>query len=94
LNGRTFDLKKQRERVELKLSLDQICTSLNTTRRDEFILQFLKELGINIPEHPTTSYAPLTWDQILEMSRYGVSYGSHTCTHPILTKITPGEALF
>ena len=93
INGRTFDLKKQDRKIALKLSVDQICTNLNTASRDEFIFQFLKELGVNVPEYPTTGYAPLTWNQIREMSKYGVSYGAHTCTHPVLSKIPPAEAM-
>ena len=93
LNGKVFDLRNRRGRAELKLSLDRICTSCTTTEKDEFISQVLKELGVNAPEHATPDYAPLTWDQIVEMFRFGVNYGSHTCTHPILSKISLNEAL-
>jgi peptidoglycan/xylan/chitin deacetylase (PgdA/CDA1 family) len=34
----------------------------------------------------------LTWDQLREMERGGVSVGSHTCTHKILTQISDAEA--
>ena len=27
----------------------------------------------------------LSWDEILEMHRYGITYGAHTLTHPVLT---------
>ena len=93
LNGKVFDLTNRRGRAELKLSLDGICTSCTTAGRDEFISQVLKELGVTAPKHATPDYAPLTWNQIVEMSRFGVSYGSHTCTHPILSKISLNEAL-
>jgi peptidoglycan/xylan/chitin deacetylase (PgdA/CDA1 family) len=29
----------------------------------------------------------MTWDQIKEMKKYGINFGSHTLTHPDLTKI-------
>lgn len=32
-------------------------------------------------------YRLLTWDQVEEMSAYGIEFGSHTCTHPELTKV-------
>lgn len=35
---------------------------------------------------------PLTWEQIKEMSKLGISFGAHTHTHPILTTIPLEEA--
>jgi peptidoglycan/xylan/chitin deacetylase (PgdA/CDA1 family) len=32
-------------------------------------------------------YQLLTWEQVEEMSAYGIEFGSHTCTHPELTKV-------
>lgn len=34
----------------------------------------------------------LSWDQVIEMSESGVSFGSHTLTHPWLTQVTLEEA--
>lgn len=35
----------------------------------------------------------LTWDQVREMSRSGIiEFGSHTVTHPILTRVDPAQA--
>lgn len=93
LNGNFFDLTYPLGRSKLKLSLDKICTRSTTTERDAFIDQFLKELKVEVPKYPTPDYAPLTWNQIIEMSGSGISYGAHTCTHPILSKIAPHEAL-
>lgn len=36
-----------------------------------------------------TWYKLLTWEQVEEMSAYGIEFGSHTCTHPELTNISP-----
>ncbi|MBU1627767.1 polysaccharide deacetylase family protein [bacterium] len=34
----------------------------------------------------------LSWDQINEMHKYGIKFGSHACTHKDLTKISEAEA--
>lgn len=93
LNGKVFDLKNRKGKAEFKLYLDGICTYQTTTKRDEFISQILKELDITVPEHPTEDYTALNWSQIIEMSKFGINFGSHTCTHPILSKIVPNKAL-
>ena len=35
---------------------------------------------------------PLSWDQVTEMHRHGVEFGSHTLTHPMLSAMTLDEA--
>jgi peptidoglycan/xylan/chitin deacetylase (PgdA/CDA1 family) len=37
-------------------------------------------------------YPMLTWEQIQEMHRHGVAFGSHTVTHPRLPELTPLQA--
>ena len=34
---------------------------------------------------------PLNWDQIIEMSENGIEFGSHTTSHPILTKLKDSD---
>ncbi len=34
----------------------------------------------------------LNWDEVAEMSENNISFGSHTATHAILTKLTPAQA--
>jgi len=31
----------------------------------------------------------MNWDQVREMHRAGISFGSHTMTHPVLSRLTP-----
>jgi peptidoglycan/xylan/chitin deacetylase (PgdA/CDA1 family) len=40
----------------------------------------------SIPDLPL-----LSWDEILEMSQNGIDFGSHTCSHPILTGLSQNE---
>jgi peptidoglycan/xylan/chitin deacetylase (PgdA/CDA1 family) len=94
LNGRSFDLTNISGKSRLKLYLDQVCTSVAPIERDELINQVLEELRVKVPERPTPEYAPLTWNQILEMSKHGISFGSHTCSHPILSKLPTQDALY
>ncbi len=56
-----------------------------TQERDNQIGKLTTYLGVQIPESPPEDYLPLSWEQIREMAEHGIAFGSHTCTHPILT---------
>jgi peptidoglycan/xylan/chitin deacetylase (PgdA/CDA1 family) len=92
LNSNSFDLRDHGDRCELKSYLDRICTDCGPAERDIFINHILKELKVSIPAHPTSEYMPLSWTEVREMSNSGITFGSHTCTHPILSKLAPDEA--
>jgi len=40
---------------------------------------------------PAPSPAVLSWDELRELAKEGVTLGSHTRTHPLLTRIPPAE---
>ncbi len=41
------------------------------------------------PQHPM-----LTWDQVRDMHRHGITFGAHTVTHPRLPELPPDQAQF
>lgn len=53
-----------------------------------FIGQLRDALGLTIPEDRRF----LDWDEIEEMSNHNVSFGSHTCSHSVLTNIDAAQA--
>jgi peptidoglycan/xylan/chitin deacetylase (PgdA/CDA1 family) len=93
LAGERFHLVDPRERRRLKHALDEMATRVNPQTRDELISDVLKELRVEVPERPPERYAPLNWEEIRHMSRYGISFGGHTCTHPVLSRISRSECI-
>ena len=55
--------------------------------KDLFVDELSSYLKVEMPDHATNEFLPLTWSQIREMQRNGVQFGSHTCSHPILSSI-------
>jgi peptidoglycan/xylan/chitin deacetylase (PgdA/CDA1 family) len=51
------------------------------------ISQISDSLGVPLPVAPPDEFRPLSWDEVCELDRAGVEIGSHTVTHPILTRI-------
>jgi peptidoglycan/xylan/chitin deacetylase (PgdA/CDA1 family) len=51
------------------------------------ISQISESLGVALPVAPPDEFRPLSWQEVCELDRAGIEIGSHTVTHPILTRI-------
>ncbi len=51
-------------------------------------------LDVSVPLRPTEDYAAMTWDQAAQMDRALVEFGSHTCTHPVLSRCGSEELAY
>lgn len=71
------------------------CLILSNSDKNIFIKELAQDMGVAALDRPTEDYRALSWAQIYDMQRNGISFGSHTCTHPKLTKIeTQDELLY
>ena len=61
--------------------------------RRRMVAQLGSLLEVNLPEFPPEPHAPLTWDEVRRLSRRGVTFGAHTMSHPILTRLESAAAL-
>lgn len=48
-----------------------------------------KKLGVVLSE---TRYRGLTWDEVKEMQQHGITFAAHTCSHPILSRVSTENA--
>ena len=79
LEGGASRLKgAERVNTELKLIPDEA--------KDDAIRQIAASVGVELPDAPPDQFTSLTWDQVREMDSNGIEIGSHTVTHPILTR--------
>jgi peptidoglycan/xylan/chitin deacetylase (PgdA/CDA1 family) len=80
LNGRASRLRvAQLINSQLKLMQDDA--------KEKAIIQLASRLGVDLPDLAPPEFSSLTWEQAREMDSAGIEIGSHTVTHPILTKI-------
>ncbi len=70
--------------------LDRIKLEPNDVRL-AIIESMQRQLGRDEPGDALA--APMTWEQVVEMSDGGMEIGSHTVTHPILTQISPEQLI-
>ena len=82
---RVLDLMDREEGSSMQMRVDALVEGLKAFNEDEIyrFLEALRGLGLVHPEEPLF----LDWDEVMEMSGKGISFGSHTRTHRILTRL-------
>jgi peptidoglycan/xylan/chitin deacetylase (PgdA/CDA1 family) len=61
--------------------------------KDHLIDQIAAQCSVELPARPPGESGPCTWEQLREMESAGIEVGSHTVTHPVLTRVT-GDRLY
>jgi peptidoglycan/xylan/chitin deacetylase (PgdA/CDA1 family) len=77
----------------------QIASSINTMLKDQpdeakerLVDQIAAQCRVALPGEPPADQSSCTWEQLREMAAAGIEIGSHTVTHPILTRV-PADRL-
>jgi peptidoglycan/xylan/chitin deacetylase (PgdA/CDA1 family) len=60
-------------------------------QKNEFLDNLAKLLKVKVPQETTSYFASLSWDQIREMNKNGIDFGSHTQSHCILSRIDKSD---
>ena len=55
--------------------------------KEQAISKISDSLGVALPDAPPDEFRPLSWPEVCELDRAGIEIGSHTVSHPILTRI-------
>ena len=81
----TVRLGDAASRLTAATRLNSAMKELPEAGREEAIARIASALGVAVPGLPPREFSAVTWDEAREMDAGGVSIGSHTVTHPILT---------
>lgn len=63
------------------------CKRLSAEAVSRFVAQLSTVVGVVLPQRRVL----LNWDEVKEMAGHGISFGSHSCSHRILTQIASSE---
>lgn len=86
-HSKTYSLRTLEDKLVTQAQILRFLRSLDEHKRSLWIACLREKLdvadGKNMPE------LMLTWDEVKTMHLDKISFGSHTVTHPILSKISP-----
>jgi len=88
LDGKEFPLNSLSAKRRAYVNIVEYLKGLPTKDRDECVRQIAVALAVA----PENDAGMLTWEQVREMARENVTFGAHTCNHPILTRVPREEA--
>lgn len=85
-----FLLKTEAQRLR---ALNQVTAVLRNVEEEKRLAWTEQILGrLKVHEEGWLSQLMLTWDQIRHMRGRGISFGSHTVTHPVLSQLSEDRA--
>lgn len=70
-------------------ALIENCKAFKPEQIDMFVSSWADTLEVSLP----TERLVINWDEVREMSAAGISFGSHSVSHRILTKLEPREVV-
>lgn len=86
-------LNLQASRLDAWHRVADYCLTLTNHEKLHFMQDLFVRLDVNIPDKPPAQYTPLSWGDIRQMVDSGLEIGSHSISHPILTKLDDDELL-
>jgi len=85
---RRFSLPTLEARLEVAAGIVRLLRRLSDEHRQECCAQIEKQ--VRLPKEELSGRM-LTWEHVREMQQAGIGFGSHTVTHPVMSRLAPSE---
>ncbi|MFP4416737.1 MAG: polysaccharide deacetylase family protein [Chitinispirillaceae bacterium] len=95
LNGVYFRFKLDDyfSRISAWNTIADYCLTVSNPEKFQIIDSVAKVCDVRIPMAPSPEYQALNWNQLRYMAQHDIEVGSHTVTHPILSRVEKAEDL-
>ena len=88
-----FSLETQEKRLNAATAACEIFKRLPNRDRLSALASLPEFLKIDIPPAPPAEDAPLPWEEVRRMAEGMASFGAHTRTHPVLSRVSSEDEL-
>jgi peptidoglycan/xylan/chitin deacetylase (PgdA/CDA1 family) len=86
-NQMRFELDDHSSRVAAADRINAALKLLSEEMKEETIKELASLVDVIIPATPPDDFSAVSWEEVHEMARNKIEFGSHTLTHPILTNV-------
>ena len=87
-----LDFSSSPARVRAVATMVEWVKRVDDARKDTAIMRLSEVTEVEIPHVPPERYAPLTWDTCRRLESAGASFGPHTVSHPVLSRVSDERA--
>jgi peptidoglycan/xylan/chitin deacetylase (PgdA/CDA1 family) len=92
--GSSWPLKSVRQREAAYVGITELLKAMEDERRERHMAELLTDLGGPTRIEADSPLATMNWEEIDQLWKTRlVAFGSHTHTHPILSRCTPAQQL-
>ena len=88
-----FRWHNEQEREWAQTTFTEQCKLVSDAEKWASIAELAEKAGVEIPQSPPPRYAPMSWDDVRRCERMEMTFGPHTVTHPVLSRVTSGQAV-
>jgi peptidoglycan/xylan/chitin deacetylase (PgdA/CDA1 family) len=85
---RTYDLRTFQDRLDGATEVVGYLRTLPDDHRQRWCEEFEAMVPLLAQD---VRGAMMTWEQVRAMQRDGISFGAHTMTHPVVSRLSPGQ---
>jgi peptidoglycan/xylan/chitin deacetylase (PgdA/CDA1 family) len=82
----------ENEKAKINTRIAQALKQIPDSKRKELLRKLFRTLDVSEIQENDDARMMLNWDEITEMAKNGITCGSHSHTHPILSKMPLAEA--
>jgi peptidoglycan/xylan/chitin deacetylase (PgdA/CDA1 family) len=85
-------LQTKVEKINARNRLVSICKQMGKEEKLQFLLDLAARLETRIPPEPPPEFQSVSWEDLRRLDKTLIEIGSHTLTHPILSRVSPESA--
>lgn len=89
---RSYALVTREDRFQAEMDFLARCKDATDGDRLAALEALAEAADVSPPERPLPPDVPMSWEQARSLERTGVTFGPHTVTHPILSKVSRDTA--